>query len=396
MAQHPDEQPVHCIHYLPRINLEDGGVVRFVLDVCSVLAAQGMRVTLVTQDATDIPENWLVRDDRPSVLVVDQHALPGGLLTRQSLKSIAVLFGANTILSLHVPWLLSNYQLASVAGRCGIPYVVTPHGSLDDWSMRQKALKKKLFWCLFGRRHYHRAAYIHFTAASERDQALSYASKTETQVIPCLFDTEPYAKLPEKQKALKAFPAMSECKPNLLFVSRLHPKKGVEILIEAANLLQIRGVNFNLIIAGPEDDLAKGYRAHLETLVADFQLSCTVHLVGMVDGDEKLALYRSCDLFVLPTHQENFGFVLIEAMACGTPVLTSFGVDIWKEIEEAGASVVENTPHEVAKEIDRLLEDLPLLAKVGIQSRAWVFDALDSKKIAAKYFAMYSGTANKS
>ena len=138
--------PVHCIHYIPRINLEDGGVIRFVLDICSVLASQGMKVTLVSQDGKDIPSDWLGRDDSPAVMILDQCTLPGGLLTKESLNKISALFDSNTVISLHVPWLLSNYQVARMAIRYGVPYVVTPHGSLDVWSMQQKLFKKKIFW----------------------------------------------------------------------------------------------------------------------------------------------------------------------------------------------------------------------------------------------------------
>lgn len=394
MKQEKNE-PVHCIHYLPRINLEDGGVVRFVLDVCSVLVTQGMKVTLVTQDGTDIPKDWLNEGEGPTILIIDQRALPGGLLTRKSLQEIAALFDSNTVISFHVPWLLSNYQLARMATRCGIPYVVTPHGSLDVWSMEQKPLKKKIFWKLFGYAHYKEAKYIHFTAASERDQALPYADETEAMIIPCLFDTQPYLKLPDKELALEKFPALSQTKPNLLFLSRLHPKKGVDILIEAANILQNNNVDFNIIVAGPEDDLAKGYQKTLEDTLDNYGLTDKVHLIGMVAGDEKLSLYRVCDLFVLPTHQENFGFVLVEAMACGTAVITSFGVDIWKEIQEAGASIVNNTPVDVATEIARLLNEPSILQGTSERSREWVFEALDSRKIADEYFSMYLSAAGK-
>ena len=387
--------PVHCIHYIPRINLEDGGVIRFVLDICSVLASQGMKVTLVSQDGKDIPSDWLGRDDRPEVMILDQRALPGGLLTKKNLNKIAALLDSNTVISLHVPWLLSNYQVARMAVRYGVPYVVTPHGSLDVWSMQQKSFKKKIFWRLFGSSHYQKASCIHFTAASEREQALPYIGNTHSSIIPCLFDTQPYADLPDKSLALDKYAVISQTKPNLLFLSRLHPKKGTDILIDAARILQNRNFDFNIIVAGPEDDLAKGYQKNIEDSIANYGLQDKVHLIGMISGEDKLSLYRVCDLFVLPTHQENFGFVLVEAMACGTPVLTSFGVDIWKEIQKAGASIVNNAAIEVADEIIKLLNDPLVLLQTGERSRTWIFDELAPEKIASEYFSMYLNIAQQ-
>ncbi|MCA9421797.1 MAG: glycosyltransferase [Nitrospira sp.] len=379
---------VHCIQYLPNVSLEDGGVVRFVLDICGVLAAHGMRVTLVTQDATAAPTDWIGRDNKPGVLLLEQRALPAGLLTAKSLESIERLIDNNTVMHLHIPWVLSNFQLARLARRRSVPYVVTPHGSLDTWSMSQKQIKKEIFWLLFGRVHYENAAFVHYTAASEQDQASRYVNKAAAKIIPCLFDCESFKEVPDKKLALEKFSAISEDKPNILFLSRLHPKKGVDILVDAARILQGK-VEFNILIAGPEDAAAQGYARKLRKTVEDYGLLDQVHFIGMVQGQEKLSLYGLADLFVLPTHQENFGFVLVESMACGTPVITSFGVDIWREIQEGGASIVNNIAEEVAVKIESLLKDLPALKALGGQSRKWVFQALAADRIASEYFSMY-------
>ena len=107
---------------MPRINLEEGGVVRYVLDICNVLALNGVRVTLITQEATDIPSDWLKNDGNLKILLVKKSLLPFGILNKNSLKLISSIFDKDSVIHFHVPWLLSNYQLARVALKKKIPY----------------------------------------------------------------------------------------------------------------------------------------------------------------------------------------------------------------------------------------------------------------------------------
>ena len=389
-------QDVHCIHYINRLHLENGGVVRFVLDICQVLSVQGIKVTLITQDAKDIPEDWLTDVSKPEVIELKQKKLPGGFLTPTNIRRVKNIFLANknTVINFHIPWILSNFQLARLANKNNIPYIVTPHGSLDGWSMEQKNLKKEIFWFLFGKKHYRDAKCIHYTADSEKEQGQKYIVKKSAHVIPCLFDSSEFFDLPDTALAESKFSQIDNIRPNILFLSRIHPKKGTDILVHATRLLKDRGVECNVLLAGPDDTKAKGYRAELEQQINQLGLSERVHLIGMVKGQDKLSLYRRAELFVLPTHQENFGFVLVEAMACGTPVVTSFGVDIWREIQSGGATITENSPELIADRIEGLLGDKVELDSLGKKSREWVFREFDASKLATDYSAMYIQAAH--
>jgi len=390
MSDQKVKKPVHCIHYIPRVCLENGGVVRFVLDICQVLSDQGIKVTLLTQNAVDVPEHWFSDAHQPDVVEIKPSGIPGGFFSPSGLEEVAKLFDSNTVINFHIPWILSNFQLARLANKHQVPYIVTPHGSLDVSSMEQKALKKNIFWFLYGKKHYQDAVCIHYTAASERDQAEKYVVNKRAKIIPCLFDTNEFKELPPEQLAREKFPVISDDKPNILFLSRVHPKKGTDILVEATKLLADKGIEVNVLLAGPDDTKAKGYRDKLKQLISKYNLVDSVHLLGMVKGQEKLSLYKSADMFVLPTHQENFGFVLVEAMACGSPVITSYGVDIWQEIQQGGAVISKNDPVAVANEIETLLGDKENLKALGSQSREWVFSEFDAAKLAEEYGSMYS------
>jgi glycosyltransferase involved in cell wall biosynthesis len=204
-----------------------------------------------------------------------------------------------------------------------------------------------------------------------------------------LIDLNAFHQLPGAGMARSKFGIASEV-PTLLFLSRLHPKKGVEILIDAADLLRKRGVSLKVIIAGAAAEADRDYETKLREQVTRLNLADVVQFAGLVTGAEKISLYQAADLFVLPTHQENFGLVLIEAMACRTPVLTTRGTDIWQEIAAGGATISENTPAAMGESIQKLLADRSALAGTGQRSREWVMDRFDPDKLAAEYERLYA------
>lgn len=389
-----DSSHIHCIQYFPVIKLEDGGVIRFFLDICLLLSQQGVKVTILTQDDTDVPDEWVHDDSLPDVCTVEKSESLLGLLSKKSIKRVESLLSEEAILHLHVPWLVSNLQLSKLAKLHRVPYVITPHGSLDAWSMAQKKLKKLVYWKLFAKKMFDDSAFIHFTATGEREQAKQYLGSDRIKIIPCAFDVEAYDDLPDVSIALNKYDQISLSKPNILFLSRLHPKKGVDVLIEVTRILVSRSVELNVIIAGPSDETERDYSEQLYTSVQEHGLNNCVHFIGMVKGVEKTSLYRASDVFVLPTQQENFGLVLVESMICETSVITTYNVDIWKEIKEGGAIIVNNSAVEIADKLEVLLRDKVALEDISKKSRQWVKSYLSPKKIGSQYIAMYKNALN--
>ena len=208
-------------------------------------------------------------------------------------------------------------------------------------------------------------------------------------MIPCLIDLSSYRQLPGPHIAQAKF-GLDQSTPTLLFLSRLHEKKGVHTLIDAAAQLRREGRALRVIIAGTAAPADRDYEIALREQVHRLGLDETVTFVGLVTGLEKIALYQASDLFVLPTHQENFGLVLIESMVCGKPVLTTRGTDIWQEIASAGGAIAENSAAAFAQAIARLLEDRTALAESGQRARQWAMEWLDMDRVAAEYERLYA------
>jgi glycosyltransferase involved in cell wall biosynthesis len=380
-------------HFLTRFNLADGGVVRAVLDMCQLLASRGHEVCVITCDDTDIPDSWKAGGEGvPQVQVVESPRLPGGLFSRSQLRAIEPLVRESDAVHLHACWTTANNQLARMSRRLSVPYVLSVHGMLDDWCMSQKTPKKKIYLALGGRATLERAALVHCTAGAELEQSRKWYPRGTGVVVPLIFDLEPYRELPGPDLADGAFgPAgtgdIDVKVPVVLFLSRIHMKKGVDVLIRTASELKTRGTKCRTLIAGTGD---APYEQEMRGLVKELGLDDEVRFVGLVTGDKKVSLYERADVFALPTSQENFGFVFPESLACKTPVVTTRGVDIWPELEESGGAVIaEQTPEAFADAISGLLEDTERRRVMGEAGRAWVFDYLDPDAIAGRFEQMY-------
>lgn len=225
------------------------------------------------------------------------------------------------------------------------PYFVFPHGMLDPWFRRAyplKHVKKWAYWQLVERHVLRDAAAVFFTCEEERRLARRSFRPYACRERVVAYGTAAPADEPARQlQAWRACQPALAAQPFWLFLGRIHPKKGVDLLLRAygelaaASPLPLPA----LVLAGPCADPA--YRAMLEKTAAALAPRARVFWPGMLEGDAKWGALRAAEAFVLPSHQENFGIAVVEALAVGTPVLISRQVNIWDEIECAGAGLTD-------------------------------------------------------
>jgi glycosyltransferase involved in cell wall biosynthesis len=229
------------------------------------------------------------------------------------------------------------------ACRGKLPYLICAHGMLDPWFKRAfplKHLKKLLYWKAIERRVLRDAGAVLFTSPIEAELApLTFpASEWKSFIIP-------YGTLePEGDRQLQ-MPRFYEACPQvrgkkfLLFLGRIHEKKGCDLLIEAFARQASTDPDIHLVIAGPDE---QGKKPELMALASRNGAGGRVHFPGMLQGDAKWGAFHAAEVFALPSHQENFGVAVAESLACGTPVLLSNQVNIWREILADGVGLVED------------------------------------------------------
>ncbi len=368
--------------------------MRAVLDLCAALARAGHEVTLLTADGADLPDAWREgQPGEPRCVVIDPPKWPGGYFSRTQMRDNARHLGGADVVHLHSMWTPSNPQFAAAARASNVPYIVSVHGMLDDWCMSQRRLKKQIYLAVSGRAMLHGAYAVHCTAEAELEQARQWFPKGHGEVVPLPMDLRPFLDAPGPELARQTFPQLADDATNVLYLSRLHYKKGIEHLLQATVELKRRSQPIRVLLAGT--DLEQGrYERKLKDRTSALGLDDEVKFLGFVSGPEKVSLYQAADLFVLPTSQENFGFVLFEALAAGTPVITTKGADTWPEMVASGGSViVDQEAGAIADQISELAADADRRRRMGASGRAWALANLSDEAILGGYERMYTNAA---
>ncbi|MBC7919822.1 MAG: glycosyltransferase, partial [Ferruginibacter sp.] len=285
-----------------------------------------------------------------------------------------------------------NFPVLAAALACRhhrVPYVISPRGTVYPETIALKsAFLKKVYYALFAGRCLTGASLVHFTAEDERDKVTRYLGLSNASVvIPNGIDLESFRELASLAPFSHYCPAVGKS-PYLLFLGRISFKKGLNLLIPAFAQLVASQPQFRLVIAGPDEE---GYQARLVETIVDLGISDKVFFTGMLSGNAKLAAYRDAVLFVLPSYSENFGMSVVEAMACGTPVVIADQVGIAADIEAAQAGVVTRTTVEsVLAGVQGLLADPERRRQVARNGNEMVVKRYDIRQVAASFAEAYA------
>ena len=333
------------LNVIPSVNPIGGGPVEAIKQSGQALLHQGHIVEVACLDAPDSP--WLKE------FPLKTYALGPGMSAYKYSKHF-------------VPWLRQNaanydvfivngiWQYASFGvwlalhslrkqGSHTPPYFVFTHGMLDPWFKRTyplKHLKKWLYWPWAEYQVLRDAQAVLFTCEEERILARESFWLYKCNEIVVNFGTAASTgdSVVQRQTFLSQFPDLDH-KRLLLFLSRIHIKKGCDILIEAFAKVVELDDSLHLVMAGPDQT---GWQADLQKQAEKIGVAHKITWTGMLSGDVKWGAFHAAEVLVLPSHQENFGIVVVEAMACGVPVLISNKVNIWREVVVDSTGLVAN------------------------------------------------------
>ncbi|WP_458766985.1 glycosyltransferase [Cupriavidus basilensis] len=325
------------LHVISSIDPGGGGPIEGVRQLRAPLRERGVQVQVCCGDAPDAP---CVRDSELDVIALGPSSLKYGFNRRMVAWLRAHCEAYDAVI---VEGLWQFHALAVWLALRGkrVPYFVFTHGMLDPWFRDHyplKHLKKSLYWLVGDYWVLRHARGVLFTCSEEKQRASGAFWPYRCREVVASYGTAqpPQDGAPLREAFLSAFPEVRG-KRIALFLGRIHEKKGCDLLVEAFAGVAAAHPALHLVLAGPHDT---ALRAMLEQRIAAHGLRARVSWTGMLKGELKWGAFHAAEVFCLPSHQENFGVAVAEALGCGVPVLISDKVNIWREIVDDGAGLV--------------------------------------------------------
>lgn len=298
------------LHFITTIDKSSGGITAYLQLLSPLLSAQVECVVVAghSQQPVNIEGTRIIFSNmRVARFLSLKHEFRQILLDEKP-----------DIVHINGIWEPQTWWFQQEAQRCHIPVLLSPHGMMEPWILNHNRLKKKIALFLYQHKAIRLATSLHATAAEEAGNLQKLGYTQPIHIIPNGIDlTQIQLKKDWQQKR------------KILFLSRIHPKKGIQFLIEAVAELRESLLDWEVVVAGEGET---EYREKLEKEARKRGVSTIVRFTGGVYQAQKWQLFAEADLFVLPTHSENFGIVVAEALACGTPVITTKGTP-WSELE---------------------------------------------------------------
>ncbi len=349
------------VHILHSIDKSTGGPARSVTQTCVELAKLGMQVDLIVQDSFDKIEVESTPNLTIHYKTISELFIYGSKLSKDAVDLI------------HLQHIWSPYieVIAFWAYHKNIPYIISTRGMLEPWIMAHNPWRKKLGMLLYQDSALKKASYLHVTALMEQKTVRELGYTNPVAIVPNGLDLKQVKKVKEQYGSKK-----------IVFLSRIHPKKGIELLLEAWK--QIENCDWSLEIAGNGDpSYVKSLRDNADGIER-------VTFVGEKYGEAKWDFLRAADAMVLPTYSENFGNVVVEALAVGVPVLTTKGTP-WEDL------VTDNCGWWIDLSVENLADSLKKIIKTpvsaleekGINGRRLVGEKYNFKVVGNAFADLY-------
>lgn len=349
------------LHLIASVNAKSGGPIAYAVNMAHERAKLGHTSQFVTID-------------EPNAASVNHFPFPVVAVGKKSSaykSAVETLAKDCDVAIVHGLW-----NKASILGYRGLtqtktPWVLFPHGMLDPYFRKIKPFKhiiKQIYWSLWQGRMLTNAHKVLFTSEEEKRLAknafIGHNQYKSGCPAYCAADQRIEGDLPTKTYGWEEKIAGA---PYLLYLSRIHPKKAIDNLLTAFLTVTDESPSIKLVIAGPDDS---EYAKSLKDMAASLGLTEKIVWTGMIEQQEKQKAFASAEAFVLPSHQENFGQVVAEALSCGVPVLISNKINIWREIEMDGAAIVgEDTVGDTTRVLREFLT-IPAAEKTKMRAAA--------------------------
>ncbi|MCK9609082.1 MAG: glycosyltransferase [Methylomonas sp.] len=364
-------------HTIAGINKASGGPSYTVPSLCSGLRDLGINIELHTLSC-DVANRKYNFD-----VIVHKRNFPAKLGASVAMKAdLLRTVKASDIIHTHGLWLMPNLYSYKVAKVTGAKYILSPRGMLAKWSLSRSKFKKSIIGYLGQYKAILNADCIHVTAESEYEDVREFGYKGPICIVPNGID------LPSGQSNKN----LNSNKRKLIFISRVHPKKGIELLLDAWARVYQSHPDWELEICGPGDiDYINSIKAKIDETPGS-----RARYVAPLYGNAKEQFYNNANLFILPTHNENFGVVVAEALAHGIPVIVTKGAPWQGVVENNCGWWINNTVDELVTTLNHALILAPqVLYKMGLNGRLWMENDFSWVEISKNMLSTYLWLNNK-
>jgi glycosyltransferase involved in cell wall biosynthesis len=289
------------------------------------------------------------------------------------------------IVHIHEIWHYSHFIAYRLAKKTKKPFIITIHGSLDSWCLKWKFFRKKIFANLIQKRILKNANVLHALTQKEAEDIRKFINNDRIKIIPNGIDPKEFQNLPDRSEIEKKYPEIIN-KKVILFLGRIHPKKGLNILAEAFGEISKNKKDLCLFIAGPDDN---GYKNKIKSILAKKGVLNKVIFSGSLIGKDKLAALSRADIFVLPSYSEGFSITVLEAMASALPVIITEQCNFPEIAEKEAGIVIKSNTNELIMAINKLLENHLFANKLAQNGQKLLLEKFTWDKIADQMMDLY-------
>ena len=374
------------LHVVASLSPTWGGPVPVVKGLTEAMAREGLNVTVfapVVQGSL----HGVVQLEGVRVRLFKQNLLSG--IWRAYSSELAEALHREIerfdVVHIHEIWHHPHFVAYRAARKAKKPFIITVHGALEPWCLNYKALKKKVYAALIQRRILNGAAAIHAITQEEVKHIRAFGVNRPIFTIPNGINPEEFSELPPGEEIEKLYPEL-QGKKVVLFLGRIHPKKGLDLLARAFGHVARECKDAHLLIVGPDE---RGYRSEVERLLTSEGVVEKVTFTGMLTGREKLAALSRADIFVLPSYSEGFSMAILEALACGLPVIITRQCHFPDVAEARAGIVIDPDSAQLARAIAKLMDDPKLREEMGNNGRRLVMDRFTWDRIVDRIIGLY-------